>query len=300
MGPISEATKLERLIDRVVTPLPAPLAPVVAVPMGVAGLMAIVGAMLIPRRLPDLRRLTASDGFVAAQAGAADWTRALFALIEERAAWLHLTGRRVNDSCQLEVIPTLDIELPIIGVQSDRWVVRVYGADGPIRHRLTDLGAILAAAGCEEFFLGVTSGYGPLESALSPTNGRWRDPRRAGSEDEDAVPPAGLTQYRSVHVGWTSRGEPPNSKHTLDGRYRAGGPAEPDPPAKANHFERAFERAVETAYADIDELAARALAGHEHAIAITLQLCYYANPDIRRHPLPRRLVPLPVLLPFWR
>jgi hypothetical protein len=47
-------------------------------------------------------------------------------------------------------------------------------------------------------------------------------------------------------------------------------------------------------------LAARALAGHEHAIAITLQHCSYVNSDIRRHPMPRRLVPLPTWLPFWQ
>ncbi len=294
MGPIREETKLERLINRVVTPLPAPLAPVVAVPVGVAGLLAILGAMLVPRRLPDLRRFTASDEFVAVQARTADWTGALFALIEARASWLYLTGRRVDDSCRLEVIPTLDIELPVIGVQCDRWVVGVYGADGPIRDRLADLGGILATAGCEEFFLGVGPGYGPLESALSRANARWRDPRRAGSSDEDATPPAGITQHRIVQVGWASRGEPPNPDHTLDGRWRAGGPAEPDPQAKASRF----ECAVETAYANIDELAARALAGHEHAIAITLQHCYYVNPDIRHHALPRRLVPLLVWLPF--
>jgi hypothetical protein len=294
MGPIGEETKLERLINRVVLRMPAPLATVVAVPLGAAGLLAILGAWLIPRRLPDLRRFTVSDEFVSVQAGAVDWTQALFSLIEERASWLRLTGRRIDDSCRLEVTPKFDIELPDIGVECDRRVVGVYGADGPIRDRLAGLGAILATAGCEKFFLGVGPGWGPLESGLSRADARWRDPRRAGSADEDATPPAGITQYRTVEVGWASRGEPPDPKYTLDGRWRAGGPAEPDPPAKANRF----ELAVDTAYANIDELAARALADHEHVIAIGLQHCYYLNPDIRHHPMPRRLIPLLAWLPF--
>jgi hypothetical protein len=294
VGRINEETRLERLINRMARSLPAPLAALVTTPMGAAGLLLMLGAWLIPRRLPDLRRFTISDQFVALHVESVDWTRALFALIEERAPWLQPTGRRTDDSCCLEVTPEFDVELPAIGVQCDRRVVGVYGVDGPIRDRLAGLGAILAAAGCEKFFLGVGSGYGPLESGPSRANARWRDPRRAGAGDEDNTPPAGITQYRTVGVGWASRGEPPNPDYTLDGRWRGGGPAEPDPPPNAN----SFEHAVEMAYANIGELAARALASHEHVIAIALQHCYYVNPDIRQHPLPRRLIPRLVWFPF--
>jgi tetrahydromethanopterin S-methyltransferase subunit E len=68
------------------------------------------------------------------------------------------------------------------------------------------------------------------------------------------------------------------------------------PPPQASRF----GHPVETDYANIDELAARALAGHEHVITIGLRPCYYLNPDIRQHPLPRHLIPVPVWSPFRR
>jgi hypothetical protein len=142
MWSASEQTRLERLINRLIQPLPAPLATVVAFPLGVAGVLAIFGAWALPRRLPDLSRFIVSDEFVAVRSTA----------------------------------------------------------------------------------------------------------------------------------------------------------AEPQPPPKANRF----QRPVQTVYANVDELAARALADHEHVIAIALQHCYYLNPDIRRYPVPRRLVPLPLWLPFRR
>jgi DNA-binding CsgD family transcriptional regulator len=49
---------------------------------------------------------------------------------------------------------------------------------------------------------------------------------------------------------------------------------------------------VETGYADISVFAARALAGHEHAIAIGIHICYYFNPDVRRFPVRRSLLPV--------
>jgi hypothetical protein len=200
--------------------------------------------------------------------------------------WLNLAGRRVDDYCRVRIDESLDLHPATIGVECHRTVTAVYGADGPLTARLADLGTFLGSAGWGDFFSYGAIHFvpeGTLEVQHPPVSGLWQQaPLPAGTE---AVPPAGVHLARLVQVGWTSRGQPPDPRWTLDGTWRPAGPVPPETASRYWH-------PVETDDADISVLAARALAGHEHAIAIGIPICYYFNPDVRRSPIRRSLFPV--------
>jgi hypothetical protein len=235
-----------------------------------------------------LRRFTVTPEFEAMQGAISEWTSANFAIVARGAPWLHLVGRRVDDSCQVRVDKRLAVHVAEVGAQCDRFVVAVYGADGPLTERLEALGTLLSEAGWDSDFCSwaMIPPAGPLHTRQSPaTSLNWS---RASGEQE-LVPPAGRPQTRSLTVGWISRGESPAPHQGIDGSYHAAGSAEPaDPPRKEDRF----WWPVEVSPADIGMLTERALAEHEHAIAIKLGATYYFNPDLRSFPMPRKLLPL--------
>jgi hypothetical protein len=261
-------------------------------PAGVA-LFSVV--WLMPRRLPDLPRFTASAGFGPLHDPAVQWTDAQFGLIEAGAPWLDLAGRRLDDSCEVRADKGFDFRLATIGVEGQRSVTAIYGADGPLPALLAGLGAVLGRAGWGDFFsYGASASIprGALESQSSPVTGNLQ-PGAPGVGPEvtaagtEPVPPAGVHQARQVTIGWASRGQPPDPKWTLDGRWHAPWPAAPEPPTVASRR----CRPVDCRYADTEALAADALSRHEHAIAIRLNVCYFLNPDVRRYPMRRRIFP---------
>jgi hypothetical protein len=71
----------------------------------VGGKLAVVVALalllvsdLLPRRVPDLRRLTARRDVADARGVITSWLAQQFEQIESQALWLHPVGRRTDDS----------------------------------------------------------------------------------------------------------------------------------------------------------------------------------------------------------
>jgi hypothetical protein len=242
-----------------------------------------------PRRLPDLVRFTASAGLASLHDPAAAWTGAQFGLIESGAPWLDLAGRRLDDYCRVSGDKSMDLRLAPVGAECRRSVTAIYGADGPLAARLADLGAVLGHAGWAEFFsYGAPSiPAGSLQTQRPPVTGQWQPAVVPGGPE--AVPPAGVRQSRQLTVGWASRGQPPDAKWTLDGRWHQGQPASPEPPRTASRY----CRPVDCRYADTEALAADALSRHNHAIALRIGLCYDLNPDVRHFPMRKRILPTP-------
>lgn len=240
-----------------------------------------------PRRLPDLVRFTAGARFASLHDPAAAWTGAQFRLIESGASWLHLAGRRLDDYCRVSDDKSLDLRLAPIGAECRRSETAIYGADGPLSARLAELGAVLGHAGWADFFsYGAASiPAGSLQSQRPPVTGQWQSASAPGGPE--AVPPAGVRQGRQLTVGWTSRGQPPDPQWTLDGRWHQGQPPAPEPPRTASRY----CQPVDCRYADTEALAADALSSHEHAIALRIGICYYLNPDVRRFPMRKRILP---------
>jgi hypothetical protein len=237
--------------------VPKPTAGVAEALLGIPVALLIAGSWIMPRRLPDLPRFTASPEFAALHDEAVHWSRTQFGFLEQATPWLQVTGRSTQDWCRVELKTRPDLTIPALSVRCDRRDVAVYGADGPVTRRFAALGPLL--------------------------------------EIEDAVPPDGLTQRPVVYVGWASRDQPADPLFTLDGRVRL--PSQPgagQPGGGQAGVEQAGPRAsrflypVESGPADIDELAAAALARHEHVVVIAMRRCYYLNPDVRHYPLPRR------------
>jgi len=242
-----------------------------------------------PRRLPDLARFTASAGFASLHDPAAAWTGAQFGLIESGAPWLDLAGRRLDDYCRVSDDKSLDLRLAPIGAECRRSETAIYGADGPLPGRLADLGTVLGHAGWADFFSYGTPSIpaGSLQTHRPPVTGQWQPASASGGPE--AVPPAGVRQSRQLTVGWASRGQPPDPQWTLDGRWHQGQPASPEPPTTASRH----CQPVDCRYADTEALAADALSRHEHAIALRIGICYYLNPDVRRFPMRKRILPTP-------
>ena len=242
-----------------------------------------------PRRLPDLVRFTASAGFASLHDPAAGWTGAQFGLIESGAPWLELTGRRLDEYCRVSDDKSLDLRLAPIGAECRRSETAIYGADGPLPARLAELGAVLGHAGWVDFFSYGTPSIpaGSLQSQRPPVTGQWQPAPAPGGPE--AVPPAGVRQSRQLTVGWASRGQLPDQQWTLDGRWHQGQPASPEPPRTVSRQ----CQPVDCLYADTEALAADALSKHEHAIALRIGICYYLNPDVRRFPMRKRILPTP-------
>ncbi len=248
-----------------------------------------LASLVVPRRLPDLRRFVESMDFRSLHGAAVGWTSHQFEQIETGAPWLAPVGRWVDDECTLSPCQDFDLRLAVQGVECTRQVTAVYGADGPLPGRLAELDAVLENCGWDEFFSygAPSTARGDLAGQQPPVSAHWRAAPLPGGVE--AVPPAGEHLARSLHVGWTSRNEPVDPKWTLDGRWYQGGSPVAEPPRPASRR----CQPIEHRWADVGELTTAALASHQHAIAIGLLVTYYDNPDVRRFPVPRRLLPTP-------
>jgi hypothetical protein len=268
-------------------------APALIVKPAAAVLFLIAWSM--PQRLPDLSRFTASARFGLLHDPAVAWTDAQFGLIEAGAPWLELAGRRPDDCCQVRADKDFDFHRATIGVECERSVTAIYGADGPLPARLAELGTVMSQAGWGDFFsYGAPHGVprGTLQSQSPPVSGNLQPGAPGvGPEVTDAgtepVPPAGVHQARVVNIGWASRGQQPDPKWTLDGRWHAGEPAAPEPPRTASRS----CHLIDCRYVDTEALAADALSRHEHVIAIRLAVPYFVNPDLRHYPMRRHILP---------
>jgi hypothetical protein len=239
-----------------------------------------------PRRVPDLGRFTRSAGFGQLQSAAATWADQNFDLIEGGAPWLDRAGRWVLDRCEtgLESRP-LCIPRDPPRLICDRDVTAVYGFDGNLDARLAELAAVLGRAG-----------WGDHQGDTTvPRHDLGRRPPPAWPIDWSPVPGFGLPavlatmpppeQVRlEMGIGWISRGKPTAELVTTRASGRSG-----DPRAATATYQP-----VDVGGSDVGDLADRALARHQHAIAIRISTGYYRNWNVNARPGRPRKKLLPV------
>jgi hypothetical protein len=264
---------------------------VLGAPGGLAGTAAAAGlaaAMLWPRRLPDLARFVRGAEFGRLQFAAAAWVDQSFALIERGAPGLDRAGRQVVDRCETGTgSRTLRIPGDPPSVTCSREVTVVYGVDGRLRDRLAGLAAAIGAAGWGDRHGDTTVplrdlGRGkPPEWSIdwSPVTG-FALPAVLETMPPDRRFP--LKRWLDMGIGWVSRGEQADLVTTTAA-------VRPVDVSAAT----ATYQPVEVSGADVADLAGRALARHEHAIAIRIRIDYYLNTNINAQPgrLRKRLLP---------
>jgi len=268
-----------------------------------------------PRWVPDLARLTRSREFGHLQSASAAWLERNFELIERAAPWLDRAGRWVCDRCHTSWesgLPWVQLPRPAPRAGCSREVTAVYGFDGSLPAGLAGLAAALAAAGWGEG--GSGGAWVPLrdlarrqvpdylpEPPVWP--GRWSPVPGLG------VPPglelASLHTYQDARgwldmgIGWASRGpqaelvttragQDPGDRGLPARRDQARALGWPDDLRAAS----ALYQPVEIGGTGVDQLAARALARHEHAAAIRIKIHYYPNVTTGQRRLRRRLLPV--------
>jgi hypothetical protein len=177
-------------------------------------LFALFGPLLVlnklPRRPPDLRRLTKSAAFLALDATAAAWSGEHFRRIEEAAPWLHRVGEHVLDfcTCGLEQRKGVMPLWPLARWETNcrRETTVTYGFDGDADDRLDALADALDTAGW-----GTTAAYRPGWLRDSPGLVSWRPSgeftcppalERVWPPDQKRRPSVGLS------IGWTDDQDP--------------------------------------------------------------------------------------------
>jgi hypothetical protein len=225
------------------------------------------------------------------------WLDSNFEVIEGGAPWLHLIGRDVRDFCSGRV---RGVNLGLTpqfkaGVGCARAVTAVYGFDGPWIGRLRSLDQALPAAGWE-----MAGAVRPRWQDLDPDAAatvrgaakfrmQWMTDRQVTLAWQPTAAlglPIGAERMRPwgrpplaprMRVTWSSRGQEtgwrPNPSRTQG--------------ATRNYLP------LEVSESGVPELLEHALARHEHALTVTIDLSYYSNPDprARRHRVPRYVLP---------
>jgi hypothetical protein len=256
-------------------------------PLGRVFVFAWVHSSDLPRRVPNLARLTRSAGFAQLQSAAAAWTDQSFELIEDGAPWLDRAGRRVLDRCDTGLNSrafSFPRDPPY--VTCCREVTVVYGFDGSLPGRLAGLAAALGAAGW-----GASADTIPLRDldqrkrpveqvTWSPTEGFGLPAGLATMPPDRRFP---LTGWLYMTIDWASRGQSPELVTTRERHW-------PDDPRAGT----ATYQPVQVADADVGRLAGQALEQHEHAVAIRIEVTYYLNSNVNARPgrLRKRLLPV--------
>jgi hypothetical protein len=257
-------------------------------PAGLAVAVLYVVIAFSPRRVPDLGRFTRSRSFGQLQSAAAAWADQNFELIEGGAPWLDRAGRWVLDRCQTGLGSRSALQIPRDPptLTCTREVTAVYGLDGNLDARLAELATVLCRAGWGDRQSDTTVPLRDLAHRQPPrghVNWSPADGVCLPAVLETMPPPR---QVRlEMGIGWISRGKPTAELVTT----RAGG--RPGAPRAAT----ATYRPVEVGGSDVGDLADRALARHQHAIAIRISTGYYQNWNVNVRPgRPRkRLLPVP-------
>jgi hypothetical protein len=260
-------------------------------PVGMAVAVQYVLIALSPRRVPDLGRFTRSAGFGQLQSAAATWADRNFELIEDGAPWLERAGRWVLDRCQTGLESrALKIPRDPPTLTCTREVTAVYGIDGNLDARLADLAAVLGRAGWGDRQGDTTVPLRDLGHSPPPTwSVDWSPVAGFGLPAVlETMPPTrrfSLKSWLEMGIGWISRGKPTAELVTtrasgLTGELRT---------------TTATYHPVEVSGADPGDLAGRALARHEHVIAIRIKIYYYLDSNVNAAPgrLRKRLLPVP-------
>jgi hypothetical protein len=258
-------------------------------------LRALIGA---PRRQFDLPRWTRGRQFSGLHAASVAWLDGHFEVIERGAPWLHRVGSDVWDFCQGGV------SNPFLRFTSDfsatagcvREVTAVYGFDGPLTARLHSLDQAMPAAGWEMSDLALRQTWQNLDpgraadaQGMARARTRWMTDRRVNL----GWRPTAALGYPPGGEGTPPWGQPPLTPHmraTWSSRGQETGWQRD--PNKTRDATRNY-LALEVSEAGVPELLEEALAGHEHALTVTIHLAYYSNPAARERPhrIPRHLFP---------
>lgn len=260
-----------------------------------------LGWVMGMRRQPSLRRLVCRRSFQQLHAASVEWLERHFELIDASASGFERIGTDLWDGCHGSVRwPGFSFE-PVYPATAgcQRSLTAVYGFDGPLLTALDVLGQALFAAGwgklmnersgtrtVRQSWVAVT-GWELVERRHSdlPTLGltpEWRPnsvlDRPAGME---SIPPWGRAPLRpDMSVTFSSRGQ---EKRTVE-------PV--DHVAIARRAPRNY-LLLEKSETGQQALEDRALAAHEHTVAVNITVSYYSNPNIKASPhrIPRYWLP---------
>jgi hypothetical protein len=249
------------------------------------------------RRQFNLPRWTRRREFRDLRGSAVAWLDSNFELIEGGAPWLHLIGRDVRDSCSgrvrgvnLELAPQFKAS-----VGCARSVTAVYGFEGPWIARLRSLDQALPVTGWEmpgavrQRWRDLDPDAAATAQGVAKHRMSWMTERQvalAWQPTEALGLPVGAERMRpwgrpplapSMRVTWSGR-EEETARSTTPGRTRG---------ATRNYLP------LEVSESGAPELLEQALARHEHALTVTIDLSYYSNSDprARRHRVPRYVLP---------
>jgi hypothetical protein len=260
---------------------------------------ALLGLIMgTPRRQPNLRRLARRGSFQKLHSVSSQWLERHFQLIEADAPWLDRVGTELWDYCRGAARPPgLNPGFRVSAVCT-RALTAVYGFDGPLLEKLDMLGEALFSAGwgkiknvrrdgrpVEQFWVALTGDdiLGPRNSDFGPRSiqPQWRPnkmlSRPVGMEGTppwgtlplspdmsvEFVSPDDTRQRPPDHVGNTIRDAPRNYL-LLDSSG-----ADQRAPASDGH------------------------GSHDHAVAVSIDLDYYSNPNAKalQHRIPRYWLP---------
>jgi hypothetical protein len=239
---------------------------------------------ILPRLVPDLRRLIARRDFIATHGVIQSWLDGHFELIEAAVPWLRPVGRRVADSCLTKwQREPLSLVRDPARVVCTRTIWAAYGCDGDLESRLIKLSSTLAAIGwgyLEDDNRTVRHGrLGP--SAWPKRSLSWRPaaglplaarlPSLAGQPDY-------LWESADMDVSWADQTDPGNIVTPRS-------PGNTDPGRASLLYQP-----VEFGGDEVDVLVAEALLRDENTIMIELRADYYKNANVNAKPdrLPKR------------
>jgi hypothetical protein len=232
-----------------------------------------------PRRVPDLARFTRRAYFRRLQPSAAAWADASFERIEQHLPWLDRAGRCVYDRCETNMTSNpFSFPRDPPRVTCRREITVVYGFDGDLRGRLTEVADCVSTAGWGDLRGGPEAAVPDMAERAPPVWPlAWAPvPDFALPGGLETMPPERrfpLESWLRMGIGWASRSEPAELVTTRE-TSRSGDP----------RTATATYRPVEIAGDDSWHLAAQALARHEHVLAIRVDITYYKNANVNARP----------------
>lgn len=263
----------------------------------------------LPWRPPDIARFARTSPFQELHTAAVDWIEQQFAYIGAHAEALVPAARSVSDfgavigsgSAASLALGKLAIRFGAFAyLEFSRQVAVVYGFDGAVSDRIADVLGVARQAGWDMYVQKARAAKDrarqpdkvgpPVPPANGAAVGRWvgaaSPPHRRlivpGWEDRPGPHqfPPGL-----LRVAWISRTDPSPVELTVSA------PARPD--ARDPRSYLGLEMIEPIPPLDLGHFAAPALEGHEHAVAVLVELDYYhAQPGSPRpRDVPRRLLP---------
>lgn len=242
----------------------------------------------VPRRVPNLARFTRSARFRRLHADVAPWAVKHFEIIEANAPWLIPAGQEAADCCWTDLTSQALAFPDTTSVQCQRVLLRIYGADGTLPGRLSELARAIGAAGWGTLDGDTTIPLAGLECQDPPTRPiSWRPVPGFGLPEGLQLMPVArqFPTWRWAHmqIGWASRGQSTRAVTQLSpaqsGRHARRSPV-------CEPLQATSDRTADTVNL--------VLTAHEHAVAVRIEFTYYIHLNATRGPA--RMTPR--LLPY--